>query len=92
VKILSQQIYGRIMNYRIGPKTQMSNECLIDFSNLDSATKAGNFVGRRVVWKSGKSELFGRIIGFHGKNGVVKVKFTKGVPGQAIGTIVKLVA
>ena len=80
------------MNYRIGPKTQMSNECLIEFTNMDSTTKAGRIVGRRVVWKSGKSKLVGRIIGFHGKNGVVKVKFTKGVPGQAIGTNVQLIA
>ncbi len=80
------------MNYRIGPKTQMSNECLIEFANSDSATKAGCVAGKKVVWKSGKSELVGRIIGFHGKNGVVKVKFTKGVPGQAIGTTVQLIA
>ena len=79
------------MNYRIGPKTQMPNECLIEFTNMDPTTKAERIVGRRVVWKSGKSKLVGRIIGFHGKNGVVKVKFTKGVPGQAIGTNVELV-
>lgn len=80
------------MNYRIGIKTQMSNECLIEFMSTDSPYKSGSFVGKKVVWKSGKSELVGRIIGSHGKNGVVKVKFNKGVPGQAIGTTVQLIA
>jgi ribosomal protein L35AE/L33A len=30
-------------------------------------------------------------MGFHGKKGVVKAKFRKGVPGQALGTTVELV-
>lgn len=32
----------------------------------------------------------GKIVGPHGRNGMVKVKFPHGVPGQAIGTIVEL--
>jgi ribosomal protein L35AE/L33A len=32
-----------------------------------------------------------KIAGSHGKNGVVKVKFQKAVPGQALGTKVELV-
>ena len=35
-------------------------------------------------------DISGKIIGFHGKNGVVRVKFDKGVPGQALGTTVEL--
>ena len=46
---------------------------------------------RKVVWKQGDSKLIGKISGAHGKNGVVKVKFQKGVPGQALGTNVELV-
>jgi large subunit ribosomal protein L35Ae len=91
VKVLSQPVYGRIMNYRIGIRTQMSRECLIQFVNTDSEAQAGKFIGQKVLWKSGKSELFGKIVGFHGKNGVVRVRFKKGVPGQALGTTVKLV-
>jgi ribosomal protein L35AE/L33A len=44
-----------------------------------------------VVWKQGNSKIIGKIAGFHGKNGVVKVKFQKAVPGQALGTKVELV-
>lgn len=33
----------------------------------------------------------GKIVSLHGKKGVVRVKFKKGVPGQALGTTVELV-
>ena len=39
----------------------------------------------------GQTKLIGKIGGSHGKKGVVKVKFQKGVPGQALGTTVELI-
>jgi len=68
----------------------MSNECLIQLPRLVSAAQTGQLVGRRVVWRGGKTTHNGRVMGFHGKNGVVRVKFKKGVPGQALGTEVEL--
>jgi large subunit ribosomal protein L35Ae len=91
VKVLSQPVYGRIMNYRIGIRTQYSRECLIKFTGVDSAAQAGHLMGQKVVWKGENKKLVGKILGFHGKNGAVRVKFKKGVPGQALGTTVELV-
>jgi len=88
---LSQPIYGRIVNYRIGIRTQNPKECLIQFAHVNSASLAGQLVNRKVVWKQGDSKLVGKIAGPHGKKGVVKVKFQEGVPGQALGTTVELV-
>jgi large subunit ribosomal protein L35Ae len=79
------------MNYRIGIRTQKSHECLIQFTDVVTAAKAGQLIGRKVVWKSQNKKFIGEIVGFHGKNGVVRVKFKKGVPGQALGTTVELV-
>jgi len=79
------------MNYRIGIRTQMSRECLVQFTDIISAAKAGQLIGQKVVWKGENKKLTGRIMGFHGKNGAVRVKFKKGVPGQALGTTVELV-
>jgi large subunit ribosomal protein L35Ae len=87
---LSQPIYGTIVNYRIGIKTQKPKECLIQFAHVNSASLAGQLVNRKVVWKQGDIKLIGKIAGSHGKKGVVKVKFQKGVPGQALGTTVEL--
>ncbi len=78
------------MNYRIGIRKQHSRECLIHFNGVDSVAKAGRLLGGKVVWKGANKMLVGKIIGFHGKKGVVRAKFKKGVPGQAIGTAVEL--
>ena len=68
----------------------MSSECLIQFTDVITAAKAGQLIGRKVIWRGEKKQLSGRVVGFHGKNGAVRVKFKKGVPGQAIGTTVEL--
>ena len=87
---MSQPVHGRILNYRIGIRTQFSRECLIQFFNVTSVAQAGQLIGRKVVWKGENKKLVGKIVGFHGKNGAVRVKFKKGVPGQALGTTVEL--
>ena len=89
VNILSQKIIGRITSYRVGLKTQQSKECLIEFNNMNT-TSTGRLVGQKVVWVNGKKRFTGKIMGLHGRNGVVRVKFARPVPGQAIGTTVEL--
>ena len=91
VKFLSQPVYGKIVNYRIGIRRQNPRECLIQFAHINSASLACQLIQRKVVWKQGTCKLIGKIAGSHGKNGVVKVKFQKGVPGQALGTSVELI-
>jgi len=88
---LSKPVYGTILNYRIGIGTQNPKECLIQFANVNSTSLAGQLFNRKVVWKQGDTKLIGKIRGSHGKKGVVKVKFQKGVPGQALGTKVELI-
>ena len=79
------------MNYRIGIKTQKSNECLVQFTDIANPAKASKLLNQKVIWKSEKKQFVGKVIGFHGKNGVVRVRFKKGLPGQALGTEVELV-
>ena len=87
---MSQKVYGRITNYRTGPKSQTSKECLIEFTGINSAGLAGKLVGKKVTWKNDTKTMSGKIMGAHGKNGMVRARFVHGVPGQAIGTVVKL--
>ncbi|HII85219.1 TPA: 50S ribosomal protein L35ae [Candidatus Bathyarchaeota archaeon] len=68
----------------------MSNECLIQFTDVATVAKASNLIGQKIVWEGENKRLIGKIVGFHGKNGIVRAKFKKGVPGQALGTMVKL--
>ncbi len=87
---MSQTVYGTIMNYRIGIRTQMPKWCLIQITGENIVSKAGQLVGQKVLLKYGKRSFIGRIIGLHGKKGVVTAKFRKGIPGQAIGARVEL--
>jgi ribosomal protein L35AE/L33A len=50
----------------------------------------GSLIGRKVLWTQGETAITGKIVGFHGKNDVIRVKFLHGVPGQAIGTTITL--
>jgi len=87
---MSQPVYGTIVNYRIGIRTQMPKWCLVQIMGENTVSKAGQLVGRRMILKFGKNSFIGRIIGLHGKKGVVKVKFHEGIPGQALGARVEL--
>ena len=69
----------------------MSSECLVQFTEVVSPAQSGQILGQKVLWKGEKKKFIGKIVGFHGKNGAVRVKFKKGVPGQALGTIVELI-
>lgn len=79
------------MNYRIGIKTQMSKECLVQINDVVTTAQAGPLFGKKVMWKNANKKVIGKIVGLHGKKGVVRVKFDKGMPGQAIGTTIEIV-
>ena len=87
---MSKPAYGIIMNYRIGIASQNPKECLVRFPNVNSVSKAGQLINRKVIWKQGDIKFIGKISGLHGKKGIVKIKFLKSVPGQALGTKVEL--
>ncbi len=92
MKILSQKIFGRITNYRIGIRSQTPRECLVEFKDITSASLAGKLIGKKVAWKGKNSVHVGKVRGIHGRNGMVRVRFNRGVPGQAIGTVVETVS
>ncbi|MCK4424712.1 50S ribosomal protein L35ae [Candidatus Bathyarchaeota archaeon] len=88
---MAQTIEGVILNYRVGPKTQRSRECIIQFKHVHSASEAGRLIGRKVAWKREENKIIGKVVALHGRKGVVRVRFRKGLPGQALGTTVELV-
>jgi large subunit ribosomal protein L35Ae len=82
---------GVIVNYRGSHKTQYPNQMIIKVEGIDSKERAKELIKKEVVWTtpSGK-EMKGIIIKEHGNKGAVRVKFEKGLPGQAIGSKVKI--
>ena len=57
--------------------------------DYNSDKEAAKLIGKKVIWitKTGKY-IIGKITRTHGRNGVVRVRFNKGLPGDAIGTTV----
>ena len=75
-----------ILSFRRGRHTQTNNQFLLEVEGVDSRQKAVKIVGKKVVWTSpaGK-KLTGVVTNIHGNNGVLRSRFSKGLPGQAIG-------
>jgi large subunit ribosomal protein L35Ae len=88
---MAQGIRGIIVNSRIGPKTQRPKEYIIQFTHINSLSEASRLIGRKVAWKNGENKIIGKIVDLHGKKGLVRARFRKGLPGQALGTTVELV-
>ncbi len=83
---------GIIINYRRGRKTQTTNQMIVQFPGVDKE-KAQGLVGKTVVYTcvgKTKKEIKGKVSAAHGNKGAVRVHFETGMPGQAIGTKVRL--
>ncbi|MFX1410641.1 MAG: 50S ribosomal protein L35ae [Promethearchaeota archaeon] len=84
---------GVISNYRRGRHTVHPKQCILVFPKIKTKKGANKLVGRTVVWttSTGK-DLKGVITRAHGNKGAVRAHFKKaGVPGQALGTKVKII-
>jgi len=76
---------------RRGPKTQKPKEYILRFPNIESVSGAAQLIGRKVAWPLRKHKAIGKIVALHGKNGLVRARFRKGVPGQALGSLVEII-
>ncbi len=82
---------GKIVNYRRGRRTMRGNQMIIEVDGYTTRGKAAQLVGKQVVWTSpAKKEIHGKIVGVHGNSGAVRVRFSRGMPGQAIGAKVAI--
>ena len=81
---------GVIVNFRTARHHQKDNQMVVLAKDV-SKEKAKELVGKTVTWTSpaGK-ELKGKVSALHGRNGAVRVIFDTGMPGQAVGSKVKI--
>jgi len=89
---MSFNFKGVVVNYRIGPREQYPHECILQFSGISSRQEAGQLIGRKVAWTDGKKNtIVGVIVAPHGNKGLVRARFRRGLPGQALGAEVKII-
>ncbi|MHA1670879.1 MAG: 50S ribosomal protein L35ae [Promethearchaeota archaeon] len=84
---------GSISNYKRGRHTVHLKHCILVFPTIKTRKEANKLVGRTVLWFSptGK-EMKGVISRAHGNSGAVRAHFKKaGLPGQALGTKIKII-
>ena len=86
-----EMLRGFIVSYRRGPKTQRPKECLLKFLHIKSFSEASSLIGRKVAWPVGERKCIGKIVAPHGKKGLVRARFRKGVPGEALGSQVEII-
>ena len=78
---------GIIVNFRGSRRVKKGNQMIVQVGGVNSKEKAGQLVGRKVIWKtSAGKELNGQIASAHGNSGALRVRFDTGMPGQSIGS------
>ena len=83
---------GTILSFRRGRHTQTTNQFLLELPGVDTGVMASQFIGRGVFWQSSAGKkIFGKITQTHGNNGVLRARFTKGLPGTAITNKVEII-
>ncbi len=82
---------GVIANFKGSHKRQVGNQMIILAEGVAGKEAAAKLVGKKVFWKSpaGK-EIKGEVRSAHGNKGALRVLFETGMPGQAVGTKVKI--
>jgi len=77
---------AKITSYRRSLHHQVPNQVLVSVDGVDSNEDAKKLLGKKVILNISKNKTVkGKIIATHGNNGVVKARFSKGLPGQVIG-------
>jgi len=88
---VSEVLRGVVVSFRRGPKTQRPKEYLIQFRSVKSVSAAGQLIGRKVAWPLGERNCIGKVVALHGKKGLVRARFRKGLPGNALGSLVEII-
>ena len=79
-----------VMHFRQGRHHVNNKQMIIKVA--ETAEGAEKVIGKTVTWKtpSGK-EIKGKVSALHGRKGAVRAIFSeKGLPGQALGTKIKI--
>ncbi|HIH24236.1 TPA: 50S ribosomal protein L35ae [Candidatus Woesearchaeota archaeon] len=79
-----------IHNYRRSIHKPAGNQMIVVVDGCDSREKAQAYVGKTIVYSTGKKDIKGEVRSPHGNKGALRVLFEVGMPGQAIGQEVKI--
>lgn len=81
---------GTIINYRKSRTAQTMNHLVVTIEGIDNKEKAAKFVGKKVIYNTGKKDMIGKVNAIHGNKGALRAVFETGMPGQCLGQKVKV--
>jgi large subunit ribosomal protein L35Ae len=92
---------GAILGYQRGYRNQNQDVSLIKIKNVDTKDEAKFYCGKKIAFvtrskadgKTGKKEFrvqWGKVCRSHGSNGVVRCRFKRNLPPQAMGGRVRV--
>lgn len=86
-----------IISFRRGRHTQKTNQFLVEIEGVDSKEKAAKYIGKKVLWKSKvkskdskPKEIHGKFTACHGNSGLLRARFSRGLPGEAVTQKIKV--
>ncbi len=78
---------GIIKNFKRSVNAIHPNQVVIILDNCKTKNMAETLRGKKAYWESTAGKrISGKVVDSHGNNGALKVKFSKGLPGTALGT------
>ncbi|MFC1768696.1 50S ribosomal protein L35ae [Nanoarchaeota archaeon] len=82
---------GIISSFKRAKHSQTPNQMIIQVKGVTTKEKAKDLVGKEAVWESpAKKQIKGKVKAPHGNSGSIRILFEKGMPGQSLGSKVKL--
>lgn len=84
---------AKISSYRKNRTTQEPRHMIIRVAGVDKKDKTASLMGKEVVWAcpgKKKKEIKGKIVASHGNKGAVRAIMETGMPGQSLGTSIKV--
>lgn len=80
-----------INNFRMSRHRQTTNHIILTLPKVGNKEQAKKLIGKKIVFKTKTGrEIKGEIKSSHGNKGAVRAIFERGLPGQAIGTKIKV--
>lgn len=74
-----------ITSYRRSRHILHPNQILLKVDGIDTASAAHKFLGKKVIVQiKGEKKMIGKVVDVHGNNGVLRARFSKGLPGQVL--------
>lgn len=92
-------VKGAFVGFRRSKRHQNENQALINIKGCQDKQSTKYYAGKRVAYIYKASTLknntkyravWGRVMGSHGSNGLVRVHFKKNLPPKAMGALVRV--